>query len=91
VQSYTDIVPLEQELLSALPQQSLGNTRGVLWHRCADSGSLEGEPLIALKQPVVASSVYRLNGLPPAILACAYSDLDDGNAEREPTSRSENG
>jgi len=41
VKNYADILRFEQELI--------GDLRGVLWHRCADSGSLEGEPLVALK------------------------------------------
>jgi metallo-beta-lactamase class B len=41
VKNYADILRFEQELI--------GDLRGVLWHRCADSGSLEGEPFVALK------------------------------------------
>ncbi len=82
VSGYADIVPLELELLNAVPKQSVGNTRGVLWHSCADSGTLEGEPFVALKQCIVASSAYDLGSLPPTALACAYSELDDEKAER---------
>jgi effector-binding domain-containing protein len=54
----------------------------VLWHRCADSGSLEGEPFIALKQPVPTRSVYDVKQLPSATLACAYSASDEHRAEQ---------
>src|SRR5271168_4239712 len=82
VQSYSEIERFEQELLSELPVQSLGDLRGVLWHSCADSGFLEGEPFVALKQRVPSRSVYDLKLLPPATLACAYSGLDFDSAER---------
>jgi len=82
VQSYSEIERFEQELLSELPVQSMGDLRGVLWHSCADSGFLEGEPFVALKQRVPSRSVYDLKQLPPATLACAYSGLDFDSAER---------
>jgi DNA-binding transcriptional MerR regulator len=81
VKTYTDILPLEQELLNSLPPQAIGDTRGVLWHRCADSGRLEGEPFVALRHRVPTRSSYDLKQLPPAILACAYSGPDDTSAE----------
>ncbi len=82
VQSYSEIERFEQELLRELPVQSMGDLRGVLWHSCADSGFLEGEPFVALKQRVPSRSVYDLKQLPPATLACAYSGLDFDSAER---------
>jgi DNA-binding transcriptional MerR regulator len=82
VQSYSEIERFERELLSELPVQSMGDLRGVLWHSCADSGFLEGEPFVALKQRVPSRSVYDLRQLPPATLACAYSGLDFDSAER---------
>ncbi len=82
VQTYADIVPLEQDLLKAIPDRSAGDLRGVLWHRCADSGSLEGEPFVAINGQVPASSAYDRKILPSASLACAYSSLDDESAER---------
>lgn len=82
LRSYAEIDFLEQELLSKLPAESIGNLRGVLWHRCADSGCVEGEPFIALKRRVPARSGYEIKDLPPATLACAYSGTDDGSAEQ---------
>jgi DNA-binding transcriptional MerR regulator len=81
VKSYSEIVRFEQELLSVLPSPCLGDLRGVLWHRCADSGSLEGEPFVALKHKVPVRSFYDVKQLPPATVACAYSALDDESAE----------
>jgi DNA-binding transcriptional MerR regulator len=82
VRSYADIGPLERELHDAIPEESLGNTRGVLWHSCADSGVLDGEPFVALKRPQRAPSVYSVYTLPEATMACAYSDVDDDKAEQ---------
>jgi DNA-binding transcriptional MerR regulator len=82
VESYTEILKFERELLNALPIDSIGDLRGVLWHRCADSGSLEGEAFVALKHKMPLRSFYDLGQLPAATVACAYSGLDDDSAEQ---------
>lgn len=82
VDSYADVFEIEQQLLRALPIHCLADTRGVLWHRCADSGSLEAEPFFVLKQSAPPHRSYTLKQLPPATLACAYSDSDDASAEQ---------
>jgi DNA-binding transcriptional MerR regulator len=82
VKNYAEVPRFEEELTSALPQQCLGRPRGVLWHRCADSGTLEAEPFVALKQRAPAWVSVDLKHLPAATLACAYSGLDDESAER---------
>jgi DNA-binding transcriptional MerR regulator len=81
VDSYPDIVRFEHELLQALPDRCIGDLRGVLWHRCADSGTLEGEPFVALKHKVPFRSFYDVKQLPATAVACAYSALDDDSAE----------
>ena len=80
--SYAEIARLEKELLEALPQHAVSELRGVLWHRCADSGGLEGEAFVGLKERVARRSVYGLKQLPAATLACAYSDWDDERSEQ---------
>ena len=82
LRSYSEVEGFEKALLREVPGEAVGNLRGVLWHRCADSGCLEAEPFIALKQRVPARSVYDLKQLAPATLACAYSQQDDEDAER---------
>ena len=82
IQTYAEIERCEQELLRELPAQSVGDLRGVLWHHCADSDYLEGEAFVALKERVAARSIYDLKQLPSAILACAYSGMDDHSAEQ---------
>jgi DNA-binding transcriptional MerR regulator len=81
VKSYSHILQFEQELLNALPPDCVGDLRGVLWHRCADSGALDGEPFVALKRKV-SSRTYDVKLLPATTVACAYSSLDDESAER---------
>jgi len=82
VKSYTDILRFERELMNALPLECMGELRGVLWYRCADSGSLEGEPFVALRYSVPHRSYYDVKQLPAVTVACAYSGLDDDSAER---------
>ena len=81
VNSYSEIVPLERNLLSSLPEESLGALRGVLWHRCEGEGGLEGEAFVELKRVVPRRSFYDLKELPPVAVACAYSGLEDEQAE----------
>jgi len=82
VKSYAEVSRFEEELTRALPAQCLGTLRGVLWHRCADSGTLEAEPFIALKRRIPSPASYDLKHLPEATLACAYSGLEDESAEQ---------
>lgn len=81
VDSYEQVPQLERDLLRGLPAGCLGNLRGVLWHRCADSGTLEAEPFVALKSRFPRSSHCDVRQLPGAVLACAYSEMDDESAE----------
>jgi DNA-binding transcriptional MerR regulator len=80
--SYGEIARLEKELSDALPSHAVGDLRGVLWHRCADSGQFEGEAFVGLRDRVARRSVYDLKQLPAATLACAYSDWDDDRSEQ---------
>lgn len=80
--NYAEITRLEKELSDVLPEYAVGQLRGVLWHRCADSGGLEGEAFVGLKERVARRSVYDLKLLPAATLACAYSDSDDERSEQ---------
>jgi DNA-binding transcriptional MerR regulator len=82
LRNYAEVARFERELLSALPQECLGSVRGVLWHRCADSGSLEAEPFVALKKPIPSRIPCDRKQLPDATLACAYAGLDDESAEQ---------
>jgi len=82
VRDYSEIARFERDLLEALPAEFCGDLRGVLWHRCADSGCLEGEPFVALKRPLPRRSIYDVKELPAITAAAAYSGLDDQSAEQ---------
>ncbi|HWR14462.1 MAG TPA: MerR family transcriptional regulator [Terriglobales bacterium] len=79
VDAYEHVADMEKELLANVPEDCVGKLRGVLWHRCADSGVLEGEPFIELTTRLSRRSVFDQRELPPATLACAYA----GNTEEE--------
>jgi DNA-binding transcriptional MerR regulator len=79
---YEDVDGVEKELLQALPAAAVGGVRGVLWHRCAGSDYLEGEPFVALRRRIRSSGPYDVRELPAATLACAYSRPDDDSAEQ---------
>lgn len=78
--SYEAIGRLERELMEALPQSLAGDMRGTIWHRCAHSGCIEGEPFITLKRRVPSGFAYTVGQLPSATLACAYCETDDESA-----------
>lgn len=82
VKSYDDVPRFEEQLQNAVPTGCAGNVRGVLWHRCADSGTLEAEPFVTLKREVPTRVACDVRRLPEATLACAYSAFEDASAER---------
>lgn len=82
LRNYGEVTRFENELSDALPPECVGTLRGVLWHRCADSGSLEAEPFVELRKRVRSQRLYELSELPQATLACAYSGTGDESAEQ---------
>lgn len=81
LRNYAEVTKFEKELSDALPPECVGALRGVLWHRCADSGSIEAEPFLELKKRTPLRGLYDMNELPRATLACAYSGAADENAD----------
>jgi DNA-binding transcriptional MerR regulator len=81
VRNYEGVLSFERELVNALPVESVGDLQGVLWHRCADSGTLEGEPFIELKRVLFRPSFCKSRELPAITAACAYSNSNDDDAE----------
>jgi DNA-binding transcriptional MerR regulator len=81
VESYADIQQYENLLWEAVVPQPRGGLRGVLWHRCADGGLLEGEPFVEVKKGTGCPATYELKELPGAHVARAFSSLDDEEAE----------
>jgi DNA-binding transcriptional MerR regulator len=82
VRRYEEIAGM-QEFLNAKFEQEWGhNVRGVLWHRCADEGTLEGEAFVE-----IGARTARVRGvdyveLGAAVVASAYSADDDVAAEQ---------
>lgn len=81
IRNYAEVSRFENELSDALPRECVGTIRGVLWHRCADSGALEAEPFVELKKRPPSRGLYETKELPAANLACAYSGMGDESAE----------
>ena len=81
VPSYRDIEKLECDLQESIPPDIIGQTRGVLWHRCESSGTLEGEAFVELKRYIPPSRGYTVSRLPETAAACAYSSTEDAAAE----------
>jgi DNA-binding transcriptional MerR regulator len=81
VNSYRDVLPLEQELLSSLPEGSIDKLRGVFWHRCADSGVLEAEPFVQVRNLPQRRSFYDVRELPAITAACAYASDNEADSE----------
>lgn len=80
--SYGEVAKFENELSDAVPPECVGDLRGVLWHRCEESGALEAEPFVELKKRVALRGVFEVKQLPEATLACAYSGNGDESAEQ---------
>ena len=81
MKSYTDVYQHEKLLWKGMAPRPERRLRGVLWHRCADSGQIEGEPFIEVKNGVVCPAETRVTELPGAYGARAFSSLDDDEAE----------
>jgi DNA-binding transcriptional MerR regulator len=81
VRSYADIQHYERLLWEAMAARPDGRFRGVLWHRCADGGLLEGEPFVEVKKATRCPAACELKELPGVHVARAFSSLDDDEAE----------
>lgn len=81
VKDYAAIQPYEASLWKAVESRPAGGLRGVLWHRCADGGLLEGEPFVEVRKGSVRRASYDVRELPAALVARAFSSLDDVEAE----------
>jgi DNA-binding transcriptional MerR regulator len=81
VKNYADIQQHEKLLWEIAAPLLEGGMRGVLWHRCADGGLLEGEPFVEVKKGTVSPAAYEIKELPGAHVARAFSSLDDDEAE----------
>jgi DNA-binding transcriptional MerR regulator len=81
VKNYADIEHYEKLLREGVTPRPRGGLRGVLWHRCADGGLLEGEPFVEVATRTVCPAAFELKELPGAHIARAFSSIDDDEAE----------
>lgn len=81
VNDYEDIHQHDDALAAAVTRAPLGALRGVLWHRCADGGALEGESFIEVTRSSPRPRACALKELPSTPVARAFSSLDDDEAE----------
>jgi DNA-binding transcriptional MerR regulator len=80
--SYAEIGLLERKLHGEIAPETAGSLQGVLWHRCAASGAIEGEPFVQVSARAPRSASYELKEIPSATVAAAYCEPDDRDAER---------
>jgi DNA-binding transcriptional MerR regulator len=80
--SYAAIGAMESDLRRAIDPALAGREQGVLWHRCAASGVIEGEPFMEIASRAARVGAYELKELPSATVASAYCEPDDVDAIR---------
>ena len=80
--SYSAIGEMENAFRGAVDPSLAGRERGVLWHRCAASGVIEGEPFMEIAARAPRLGAYELKELPSATVATAYCETDDADAIR---------
>lgn len=80
--SYEAIGEMENDFRSAIDPALAGREQGVLWHRCAASGMIEGEPFMEISTRTPRSGAYELKELPRATVASAYCEIDERDAIR---------
>jgi DNA-binding transcriptional MerR regulator len=82
VGSYQAIGEMEDHFRRAIDPALAGRERGVLWHHCAASGIIEGEPFMEISARTPRSGAYEFKELPRTTVASAYCESDDQDAIR---------
>jgi effector-binding domain-containing protein len=80
--SYEAIGEMETLFRRAIDPALAGREQGVLWHRCAASGIIEGEPFMEISARTPRSGAYELKELPRTTVASAYCESDERDAIR---------
>lgn len=80
--SYEEIGLLERNLWRAIDATIAYGLQGVLWHRCAASGVIEGEPFVEIRSRARQCADYQVRELPSATFATAYCEPTDADCER---------
>jgi DNA-binding transcriptional MerR regulator len=81
VKRYDEIAEMQEHLSARFEREWDHNMRGVLWHRCADSGSLEGEAFVEIESRTPRVHGFDYIELDAGVVASAYSPDDELAAE----------
>jgi DNA-binding transcriptional MerR regulator len=79
---YAQIGEVENDLRRGLHGARVGELQGVLWHRCAASGVIDGEPFVEVGRDFRRAPGIELKELPRVTVASAYCESDDDIAVR---------
>ncbi len=79
---YSQIGGVESDLRRGLHGARIGDLQGVLWHRCAASGAIEGEPFVEVGRDARRTPGIEIKELPRVTVASAYCESDDAIAAR---------
>lgn len=77
---YAEIGQIESHLRCGLGDERVGELRGVLWHRCAASGAIEGEPFVEIARCARRAPGIEFKELPRVTVASAFCESDDAAA-----------
>jgi DNA-binding transcriptional MerR regulator len=79
---YSEIGRIESDLRGGLEGARVGDLSGVLWHRCAAAGVIDGEPFVEVGREARRLRGIEIKELPRVTVASAYCDSDDDAAVR---------
>ena len=79
---YAEIGQVERVLNGGLEAARIGELRGVLWHRCAASGLIDGEPFVEIGRDTRRVHGIEIKELPRVTVASAFCESDDAAAVR---------
>lgn len=79
---YAEIGQIESHLNCGLEDARTGELRGVLWHRCAASGLIDGEPFVEIGRDTRRVPGIEIKELPRVTVASAFCESDDAAAVR---------
>jgi DNA-binding transcriptional MerR regulator len=77
---YEQIGRVESDLRRGLHGARVGALKGVLWHRCAASGAIEGEPFVEVCRETRCAPGIQFKELPDVTVASAFCASDDAAA-----------
>ena len=86
--SYAALGEMESDFRRAIDPRFTGREQGVLWHRCAASGVIEGEPFAEIAARVPRAGAYELAcraDVPARVVMSEYVDVAGAFVDDEET------